>query len=131
MENFFNKDLNESYDVIILGAGPAGCSAGMYVARDALSVLILEKTSWWKYGYNWAYWKLSSFTEPVLGHEITDKFVKHAQKFGAVIRQGNCVDVIDNGIWKSVILEDGRKIKCKALIIATGSKPKKLVQKMK
>ncbi len=32
MENFFNKDLNESYDVIILGAGPAGCSAGMYAA---------------------------------------------------------------------------------------------------
>ena len=39
MENFFNKDLNESYDVIILGAGPAGCSAG-------------KKLPWWKYGYN-------------------------------------------------------------------------------
>ena len=29
MENFFNKDLAESYDVIILGGGPAGCAAGM------------------------------------------------------------------------------------------------------
>ena len=126
MENFFNKDLNESYDVIILGAGPAGCSAGMYAARDALSVLILEKNF---PGGNMAITEhienYPGFTEPVLGHEITDKFVKHAQKFGAVIRQGNCVDVIDDGIWKSVILEDGRKIKCKALIIATGSKPKK------
>ncbi len=119
MENFFNKDLNESYDVIILGAGPAGCSAGMYAARDALSVLILEKNF---PGGNMAITEhienYPGFTEPVLGHEITDKFVKHAQKFGAVIRQGNCVDVIDDGIWKSVILEDGRKIKCKALIIA-------------
>lgn len=126
MENFFNKDLNESYDVIILGAGPAGCSAGMYAARDALSVLILEKNF---PGGNMAITEhienYPGFSEPVLGHEITDKFVKHAQKFGAVIRQGNCVDVIDDGIWKSVILEDGRKIKCKALIIATGSKPKK------
>ena len=72
------------------------------------------------------------FTEPVLGHEITDKFVKHAQKFGAVIRQGNCVDVIDDGIWKSVILEDGRKIKCKAFhsvlhVMAAFSEIKKLL----
>lgn len=126
MENFFAKDLNESYDVIILGAGPAGCSAGMYAARDALSVLILEKNF---PGGNMAVTEhienYPGFTEPVLGHEITDKFVKHAQKFGAVIRQGNCVEVKNEDIWKTVILEDGRKIKCKALIIATGSKPKK------
>ncbi len=126
MENFFNKDLNESYDVVILGGGPAGCSAGMYVARDALSVVILEKNF---PGGNMAITEhienYPGFTEPVLGHEITEKFVKHAQKFGAVIRQGNCVEVIDEGVWKTVILEDGRKIKCKALIIATGSKPKK------
>lgn len=126
MENFFAKDLNESYDVIILGAGPAGCSAGMYAARDALSVLILEKNF---PGGNMAVTEhienYPGFTEPVLGHEITDKFVKHAQKFGAVIRQGNCVEVKNEGVWKTVILEDGRKIKCKALIIATGSKPKK------
>lgn len=126
MENFFAKDLNESYDVIILGAGPAGCSAGMYAARDALSVLILEKNF---PGGNMAVTEhienYPGFTEPVLGHEITDKFVKHAQKFGAVIRQGNCVEVKNGDVWKTVILEDGRKIKCKALIIATGSKPKK------
>ena len=126
MENFFNKDLAESYDVIILGGGPAGCSAGMYAARDALSVLILEKNF---PGGNMAITEhienYPGFTEPVLGHEITDKFVKHAQKFGAILRQGNCVEVIDEGVWKTVILEDGRKIKCKALIIATGSKPKK------
>lgn len=126
MENFFAKDLNESYDVIILGAGPAGCSAGMYAARDALSVLILEKNF---PGGNMAITEhienYPGFTEPVLGHEITDKFVKHAQKFGAVIRQGNCVEVKNEDIWKTVILEDGREIKCKALIIATGSKSKK------
>ena len=126
MENFFNKDLKESYDVIILGAGPAGCAAGMYAARDALSVLILEKNF---PGGNMAITEhienYPGFTEPVLGHEITDKFVKHAQKFGAVIRQGNCVEVINEDVWKTVILEDGRQIKCKALIIATGSKPKK------
>ena len=126
MENFFNKDLAESYDVIILGGGPAGCSAGMYAARDALSVLILEKNF---HGGNMAITEhienYPGFIEPVLGHEITDKFVKHAQKFGAILRQGNCVEVIDEGVWKTVILEDGRKIKCKALIIATGSKPKK------
>lgn len=125
MENFFNKDLKESYDVIILGAGPAGCSAGMYAARDALSVLILDKNF---PGGNMAITEhienYPGFTEPVLGYEITDKFVKHAQKFGAVIRQGNCTEVINENEWKTVVLEDGRKVKCKALIISTGSKPK-------
>lgn len=126
MENFFNKDLAESYDLIILGGGAAGCSAGMYAARDALSVLILEKNF---PGGNMAITEhienYPGFVDAIFGHELTDNFVKHAQKFGAILRQGNCVEVIDEGQWKKVILEDGRIIKCKAIIVATGSKPKK------
>lgn len=126
MENFFNKDLSESYDLVILGGGAAGCSAGMYAARDALSVVILEKNF---PGGNMAITECvenyPGFVEPVLGPDLSDYFVKHAQKFGAIIRQGNCIDLINEGEYKTVILEDGRKIKCKAVIIATGSKPKK------
>ena len=40
MENFFNKDLKESYDVIILGAGQEGCYEGKKEAIDDLSNLI-------------------------------------------------------------------------------------------
>ncbi|MDE7169068.1 MAG: FAD-dependent oxidoreductase, partial [Mucispirillum sp.] len=70
MSDFFNKDLAESYDIVILGAGPAGCSAGMYAARDAMSVLILEKNY---PGGNMAITEqienYPGFIEPVFGHE--------------------------------------------------------------
>ncbi|MDE7169606.1 MAG: FAD-dependent oxidoreductase, partial [Mucispirillum sp.] len=59
-------------------------------------------------------------------HELSDKFLKHAEKFGAIVRQGTCADIINEGEEKTVILDDGRKVKCKAVIIATGSKPKKM-----
>lgn len=127
MSDFFNKDLAESYDIVILGAGPAGCSAGMYAARDAMSVLILEKNY---PGGNMAITEqienYPGFIEPVFGHELSDKFLKHAEKFGAIVRQGTCADIINEGEEKTIILDDGRKIKCKAVIIATGSKPKKM-----
>lgn len=126
MSNFFEKDLEENYDVVVLGAGPAGCTAGMYAARDALSVLVLEKNF---PGGNMAITEqienYPGFVDPVFGHEISDKFLAHAEKFGAVIRQGTCVDLINEGKTKKIILDDGRTINAKAVIIATGSKPKK------
>lgn len=126
MSNFFEKDLESNYDVVVLGAGPAGCTAGMYAARDALSVLVLEKNF---PGGNMAITEhvenYPGFVEPVFGHEISDKFLQHAEKFGAVVRQGTCVDLINEGKNKKIILDDGRIINAKAVIIATGSKPKK------
>lgn len=126
MSNFFEKDLESNYDVVVLGAGPAGCTAGMYAARDALSVLVLEKNF---PGGNMAITEhvenYPGFVDPVFGHEISDKFLQHAEKFGAVVRQGTCVDLINEGKNKKIILDDGRIINAKAVIIATGSKPKK------
>lgn len=127
MTNFFNKDLNEEYDVIILGAGPAGCSAALYASRDALSTLVLEKNF---PGGNMAITEsvenYPGFVEAILGHEITDKFVQHAQKFGAIFRQGNCSNISIENNKKKITLDDGRVVYCKALIIATGSKAKKV-----
>ncbi len=126
MVNFFNKDIQGYYDVIILGGGPAGCSAGIYAARDALSTLILEKNF---PGGNMAITEhienYPGFIEPQLGGDLSEKFVKHAMKFGAIVRQGFCIEIINENDFKTVVLEDGRRIKCKAIIISTGSKPKK------
>lgn len=120
--NFFDKDLQESYDVVILGGGPAGCTAGMYAARDALSVLILERNM---PGGNVAITEhvenYPGILEPIEGYKLADQFLAHAEKFGAVCRQGNCVDVKVEGDDKILTLEDGRVVKCKALIISTGS----------
>ena len=124
--NFFDKDLQESYDVIILGGGPAGCTAGMYAARDALSTLILERNM---PGGNVAITELvenyPGIIEPIEGYKLSDQFLEHAEKFGAVCRQGNCIKVELDGDDKVLTLDDGRILRCKALIISTGSIAKK------
>lgn len=129
MKNFFNNDdMKEIYDVVILGAGPSGCTAGLYAARDAMSVLILEKN------YPGGHVSITEtvenypgIEEPIAGSDLAEKFYSQAIRYGAQIRFGICtsVTIIENNI-KLVTLEDGRTVKGKTLIVATGSHPREL-----
>ena len=129
MKNFFNTDdLRDIYDVVIVGAGPAGCTAGIYTVRDALSVLILEKhypggnVSTTETVENYP-----GIEEPISGSDLAQKFFSQAIRYGAQIRFGVCkkIEQIDSGL-KLLTLDDGRTIKTKTVIIATGSRPKTL-----
>lgn len=129
MKNFFNlDDIHEMYDLVILGAGPSGCTAGLYAARDALSVLILEKN------YPGGHVSITEtvenypgIEEPIAGSDLAQKFFSQALRYGAQIRFGVCssIELIEKGI-KLVHLEDGRSVKAKTVIVATGSKPRTL-----
>lgn len=129
MKNFFNlDDIHEMYDLVILGAGPAGCTAGLYAARDALSVLILEKN------YPGGHVSITEtvenypgIEEPIAGGDLAQKFFTQALRYGAQIRFGICssVEIIENNM-KLIRLDDGRSVKAKAVIVATGSRPKTL-----
>lgn len=129
MKNFFNTDdMKEIYDVVILGAGPSGCTAGLYAARDAMSVLILEKN------YPGGHVSITEtvenypgIEEPIAGSDLAQKFYSQAIRYGAQIRFGVCssVQMVENDN-KLITLEDGRTVKAKALIVATGSHPREL-----
>ncbi len=127
MKNFFNTDdIKEMYDVVILGAGPAGCTAAMYAARDALSVLLLEKNY---PGGNVAITHMvenyPAIDEPISGSELAEKFLNHALKFDVQVRFGICAKITSEDNYKIIHLLDGRSIKTKTIIIATGSHPKR------
>ena len=117
--------MQEIYDVIIIGAGPAGLSAAIYASRANLSVLIIEG------GVNGG--KLSKTyeienypgIEKIAGIELADQLTRHGQKFGAKLISGSVEKIID-GENKKVVLADGNEYEAKTLIVATGTKERML-----
>lgn len=111
------------YDLIIIGAGPAGITAAIYGLRANLNVLIIEKES------NGG--KLSKTSRidnypgisNINGLELAEKFVEQAKSLGATIISGN-VTKIDND--KNIYLENDESYSAKAIVIATGCNEKML-----
>ncbi len=114
------------YDIVIIGGGPAGLAAGIYVKRAMLDALLLEKMS---AGGQIIITDLienyPGFLE-ISGAELAQKFEEHALKFGLEIKSMMEVTAIeDRGKTKIVKTTDG-DIETRAVIIASGTTPRKL-----
>jgi thioredoxin reductase (NADPH) len=129
MQDFFNvQDIQDEYDIVILGAGPAGLTAAMYAARDKQTVVVLEKQ--FPGGYvaitEWVE-NYPGFFDGIMGADLSEKFYQHAVKFGALVRSGNATKIELDGEYKIVHVENREKpIRCKSLIITFGCEPKRL-----
>ncbi len=120
------KEIEESYDVVIIGGGPAGMTAGVYSARGGLKTLIIEKAS--EGGQVVLTEEVENYPGflKITGNDLSQRFSKQARHFGCDIISAEVrnVDVCcDN---KFVILDDEKKIKTNVIIIATGASHKKL-----
>jgi thioredoxin reductase (NADPH) len=115
------------YDVIIIGGGPAGLTAGLYTSRARLKSLLIEKglpgglvtTTEWVENY-------PGFEEGILGAELAQKMEKQAVKFGLEIIQGTVANIVLDGKIKKIILEEGSHYEAKSVILATGAHPRLL-----
>ena len=115
-----------AYDVVIIGGGPAGLTAGIYTKRAMLKALLLEKIG---IGGQIIVTDLvenfPGFLE-ISGADLAMKFEEHAQKFGLETKSMAEVSGIeDKGNTKIVKTTEG-DIEAKAVIIATGTTPRKL-----
>ncbi|WDP90701.1 MAG: thioredoxin-disulfide reductase [Desulfobacter sp.] len=114
------------YDLVIIGAGPAGLTAGLYAARARMKVLLLEKavpggqiliTDWIE--------NYPGFPEGISGFDLAEKMKKQAMDLGLEIETAEVHSLNLSAETKEIVLKD-RSIKAKALIIATGASPRKL-----
>ncbi|HLS22533.1 MAG TPA: FAD-dependent oxidoreductase, partial [Pseudogracilibacillus sp.] len=91
------------YDVVIIGAGPAGMTAAVYASRANLDTLMLERgVPGGQMADTEAIENYPGF-ESVLGPDLSNKMFEHAQKFGAQYAYGEVKEVVDHGDYKEVI----------------------------
>ncbi len=113
------------YDVIIIGAGPAGMTAAVYASRANLNTLMLERgVPGGQMSDTEAVENYPGF-DSILGPDLANKMFEHSQKFGAKYAFGDVKEVKDHGDYKEVITGD-KTYKAKAVIIATGAEHRKL-----
>ncbi len=113
------------YDLVIIGAGPGGLTAGLYAARARMNVLLIEKavpggqvlvTDWIE--------NYPGFPEGISGFDLSEKIKEQALALGLTIETAEVQGLDLSGTIKEVILKE-KRIKTKSLIIASGASPRK------
>jgi len=116
----------ESYDVVIMGGGPAGRTAGLYTSRHGLRTLILEGKQLG--GKSWGSHRVENypgFPEGSTGTELMDKFIAQTRRFGAEIKEETVVGLSVFGDQKMVQTRGG-VYGARAVVIATGIQKRQL-----
>ena len=119
--------MQADYQLIIVGGGPAGLTAGMYAARGRLKALLLEKgaTGGQVLVTDWVD-NYPGFAEGISGFELMDKMTVHADRFGLEKRFATVSSLDLAGEIKTINLEDGDALTSKTVILCTGAKPRKI-----
>ena len=113
------------YDIIIIGAGPAGLTAAIYARRASKTVLVLEALSYGGQIINTPDIENYPAAMHISGFDFATKVYEQAQELGAEFVFEKVVGIKDNGDTKEVITDDNTYT-AKAVIIATGSENRKL-----
>ncbi|MBW1679229.1 MAG: thioredoxin-disulfide reductase [Deltaproteobacteria bacterium] len=117
----------EEHDLIIIGGGPAGLTAGLYGVRAKLKTLLLEKLPLLG-GQIVNAEKVENypgFPDGISGPELIARMETQARKFGLVIKTGDVSGLRVEGDIKRVILEEGDYFS-RVIIVATGASPNRL-----
>jgi thioredoxin reductase (NADPH) len=115
-----------SHDLVIVGGGPGGLTAGLYAARARLDTLLLERlspggqilnTAWVE---NWP-----GDVAGVSGFDLADRLRDHALKFGLAVKSVEVSGLAVQGKEKVLTTSEG-EVRAKAVILALGASPRKL-----
>jgi thioredoxin reductase (NADPH) len=117
---------NDRYEIIIIGAGPAGQTAALYAGRSRIPTLVLERGI--PGGELWNTAEVEDYPgfEHIMGPELADLFQRHAEKFGATFETTEAQSISLDGDDRVVTTSDGREFRAPAVIVAAGGEPRKL-----
>lgn len=121
-----NNTLKNEYEIVIIGGGPAGISAAIYSIQGGVQPLIIEKSM------DGGQMNLTELVEnypgfkTIEGHVIGEKMGAHARHFGAEFLYSYVEKVEIKDKYKIIYTDNGKIIKAKVLIIASGAVPKSL-----
>lgn len=116
------------FELVILGGGPAGLTAGLYASRARIDHVLIEKgapggqvlTTDWVDNY-------PGFPEGLSGFELMERMTEHAKRFDVNIlnKEIISIDLKDHDV-KKIVFGDKSVITCDSMIICTGASPNKL-----
>ncbi|EOR22694.1 thioredoxin-disulfide reductase [Cytobacillus oceanisediminis] len=113
------------YDVIIIGAGPAGMTAAVYTSRANLSTLMIERGIPGGQMANTEDVENFPGFESILGPDLSNKMFNHAKKFGAEYAYGDIKEIVDGKEYK-IVKAGSKEFKARSIIISTGAEYKKV-----
>jgi len=122
---------NEVYDVVIIGAGPAGLAASVYGASEGLKTLLIERHSpGGQAGTSSKIENYLGFPAGLSGSELTRRALTQSTRFGAeFLSPQNVSSIHEKDGYKKLVLEGGTEINTRAVVITTGVDYRKLETK--
>lgn len=119
---------NDIYDVVIIGAGPAGLAAAVYGASEGLKTLLIErKAPGGQAGSSSRIENYLGFPAGLSGADLTRRAISQAMRLGAEFLSPQAVnDIRQKDGYKTIILDDGPEIISRTVVITTGVDYRKL-----
>ncbi|MFA5146450.1 MAG: thioredoxin-disulfide reductase [Candidatus Omnitrophota bacterium] len=118
--------MSEIYDIVIIGGGPAGLTAGIYACRARMKTLLIEQvTCGGQVLIADIVENVPGFSGGVRGPELVEEMVKQAGKFGLNVKMDEAKEISAKNGEKgpfTVLMASGERIEALALIIATGAR---------
>ena len=112
--------IKKEYDVIIIGAGPAGLSASIYTSRAELDTLLIGKYHQGALYKAVTVGNYMGYSKDVSGKLIIDESVAQTKRYGTDILEEEAVNVVKENSKFKLKTDTGNELTCKALIIACG-----------
>jgi len=122
------KAKREFYDLIVVGAGPTGLTAALYAAREGIDTLVIERSGvGGQAGATQFIENYPGFSQGVGGAELADEMHRQAERFGVETLPAQSVTGIKmEGDYKVIGTETGDEYWARALLLATGSRYRRL-----